>query len=221
MIRAGTAPKWIESPQGFSEGSHRVVPVAPQSRDLRPRSQAPSRAIRGGRRALRRAGQRGRIGRGWRRRRTAAAAASGPLSTSWSASSSEANRNCRASLSVPESGQRLAALAVDQPCGGTQILLFAFAAGDLVGAPGDRQVDHGGHQAAASRISSSSSSTTSRTLARSSSSRADAGRPARQRALDPLERPFGAVQCRQKARDRPSRHRYASWQSRASFRGAI
>jgi hypothetical protein len=28
MIRAGTAPKWIESPQGFSEGSHRVVPVA-------------------------------------------------------------------------------------------------------------------------------------------------------------------------------------------------
>src|SRR6185295_9537473 len=59
-----------------------------------------------------------------------------------------------------EPGQRFAALAVDEPRRGPQGLLLALAAGDLVGAPGDIEVDHRRHQAAASRISSSSSSTT-------------------------------------------------------------
>src|SRR6185437_11257969 len=53
---AGTAPRWILSPQGFSEGSHRVVPVACEPRDSRPPSQAPSQSIRAGRQALRREG---------------------------------------------------------------------------------------------------------------------------------------------------------------------
>src|SRR5947209_17998884 len=72
-------------------------------------------------------------------------------------------------------GQRFPALAGEQARGGFEILLLAFAAGDLIGSPGDSDVDHRGHQTAACRISSSSSSTTSRTLARSSLSPAGAG----------------------------------------------
>ena len=76
--------------------------------------------------------------------------------------------------------------------------------------PGDRDVDHRGHQAAASRISSSSSSTTSRTLARSSSSRRWRRLAAGKRALDPLKRALRALQCRRKTLRRPSNLRYAS-----------
>src|SRR5206468_9756588 len=68
-----------------------------------------------------------------------------------------------------------AALGVDQTRGGTEAILLALPASDRIDAPGDRKVDHGRHQAAASRISPSSSSTTSRTLARNSSSRAATG----------------------------------------------
>src|SRR6185295_6363514 len=70
-----------------------------------------------------------------------------------------------------ETGERFAALAIDEASGGAQILLLALAASDLVSPAGDRNVDQGGHQAAASRISWSSSATASRTRARSSSSR--------------------------------------------------
>src|SRR4051794_41285280 len=52
--QAGTAPKWIISPQGFSEGAHRAVPVATRDRLRRPDAQEPRRAIRAVSRAIRR-----------------------------------------------------------------------------------------------------------------------------------------------------------------------
>src|SRR4051794_4380340 len=84
-----------------------------------------------------------------------------------------------------EPGERLAALAVDQTPGGTQILFLALSASDLIGAAGDRQVDHRRHQTAASRISWSSSATASRTRARSASSRplSGCGRSASARSI--------------------------------------
>src|SRR5689334_24125615 len=54
--RAGTAPKWIISPQGFSEGAHRVVPVAYGDKLRRSSAQGSRQVIRGGRRAFRRGG---------------------------------------------------------------------------------------------------------------------------------------------------------------------
>jgi hypothetical protein len=62
------------------------------------------------------------------------------LSISWSARSSEAKRNCRA-----QPLERFAALAVDEPCGGAEILFLALTARDLVAAPGDVQIDEAGH----------------------------------------------------------------------------
>ena len=53
--QAGTAPKWIISPQGFSEGAHRVVPVATGDKLRRAHAQGPRQAIRAARRAIRRA----------------------------------------------------------------------------------------------------------------------------------------------------------------------
>ena len=93
-----------------------------------------------------------------------------PSSTIWSASSSDANSNWRASDRVPRPDKRLAALGVDQRGGLAQRVLFAVAAGDLVGAAGDEEVDLGHQAFSARRMIWSSSATASRTLARSCSS---------------------------------------------------
>ena len=69
-------------------------------------------------------------------------AALGPfLSISWSASSSEANRNWRASDRVPRPASASRLLPSTRRGGGAQAVFLALAAGDLVGPAGDRQVD--------------------------------------------------------------------------------
>ena len=44
-----------------------------------------------------------------------------------------------------EPGERFAALAIDETGSSAQILLFALAAGDLVGAPRNGEIDHRRH----------------------------------------------------------------------------
>ena len=72
------------------------------------------------------------------RRRTRSAP---PLSTNWSASSSEANSNWRASDKVPSPASASRLLPSTSARGGAEIVFLAVAAGDPVGAAGDGQVD--------------------------------------------------------------------------------
>ena len=137
MVRAGTAPKWIESPQGFSEGSHRVVPVATNLGICGLALKCLGEQFEAVGERFGALDQRG-VGRGWI---AAAAASRASCRSAGRPSSSEANRNWRASDSVPSPDSASRLLPSTRRRGGAQILLLAVAARDLVGAAGDGQVD--------------------------------------------------------------------------------
>ena len=192
MAGAGTAPKWIESPQGFSEGSHRVVPVAIQSRDLRPHSQAASASISS---------------------RLASASA---RSTSAGSGAARCGAARRSRDSCRSAGRRAAARrtgtgALRTGCRarraprGSCRRRAARRRGDFLLRPRGTRPGRCARRCVRStsvairrpprRISSSSSSTTSRTLARSSSSRPAAGWRLPSARWMRCERLFGAVEC--------------------------